>query len=72
MPDSYVIKDQHSPYFLTFQIVAWVDLFTRKRYRDIVVGALNYCTEKKGLQVHARAIMSNNMHCILSSSDGIL
>jgi REP element-mobilizing transposase RayT len=72
MPDSYVIKEQHAPYFLTFQIVAWVDLFTRKRYRDIVVDAFNYCIEKKGLQVHAWAIMSNHVHCILSSSDGTL
>jgi REP-associated tyrosine transposase len=72
MPDSYVIKDQHASYFLTFQIVAWVDLFTRKRYRDIIVDAFNYCAEKKGLQVHAWVIMSNHVHCILSSSSGML
>ena len=41
MPDSYIIKDQQGVYFLTFQIVNWLDIFIRKRYRDIVVDAFN-------------------------------
>lgn len=72
MPDSYVIKDQFGTYFLTFQVVAWVDIFTRKRYRDIVVDAFNYCIEHKQLQVHGWVIMSNHVHCILSSRNGSL
>lgn len=72
MPDSYVIKDQLGVYFLTFQVVAWVDIFTRKRYKDIVVDAFNYCIEHKGLQVHSWCIMSNHIHCILSSKTGEL
>jgi REP element-mobilizing transposase RayT len=72
MPDSYVIKDQQAAYFLTFQVVAWVDIFTRKRYRDIIVDAFNYCIEHKGLKVHAWVIMSNHVHCILSSTEGKL
>jgi putative transposase len=47
MPESYVIKDQFATYFLTFQIVGWLDIFTRKRYRDIVVDSFNYCVEQK-------------------------
>ncbi|MBS1914939.1 MAG: transposase, partial [Bacteroidetes bacterium] len=72
MPDSYVIKDQQAAYFFTFQIVSWVDLFTRKSYRDIVVDSFNYCIENKNLQVHAWVIMSNHVHCILSSSNAEL
>jgi REP-associated tyrosine transposase len=72
MPDSYVIKDQDASYFLTFQIVAWVDIFTRKRYRDIIVDAFNYCIDQKGLKVHGWVIMSNHVHCILSSTNGKL
>jgi putative transposase len=53
MPDSYVIKDQQGVYFLTFQLVAWVDVFNRKRYCDIVIDAFNYCIEHKQLNVHA-------------------
>jgi REP element-mobilizing transposase RayT len=72
MPDSYVIKDQQGVYFLTFQIVSRLDIFTRKRYRDIVVDAFNYCVATKGLRVHAWCIMSNHVHCILSSATGTL
>ena len=72
MPDSYVIKDQQGVYFLTFHIVGWLDIFTRKRYRDIVVDAFNYCVATKGLRVHAWCMMSNHVHCILSSATGTL
>lgn len=72
MPDSYVIKDQQGVYFLTFQVVAWVDIFTRKRHKDIIVDAFNFCIKNKGLQVRSWCIMSNHVHCILSSKTGEL
>ena len=72
MPGSYTIKDQHAIYFLTFQIVAWVDIFTRKCYKDIVVDAFNFCVDNKQLQVHAWVIMSNHVHCIVNSACGAL
>ena len=72
MPESYVIKDQFASYFLTFQIVGWLDIFTRKCYRDIVVDSFNYCVEQKQLQVHAWVIMSNHVHCIVTSKNGLL
>jgi putative transposase len=72
MPDTYVISDQRGVYFLTFQVVAWVDLFTRRTYSDIVVDAFNYCVQHKRLQVHAWVIMSNHVHCLVSSGNGTL
>jgi putative transposase len=61
------IQNQASPYFLTFTVVDWVDVFTRKIYRDIVIDSLKYCRTYKELQVWAYVIMSNHMHCILSA-----
>ena len=72
MPDCYVIKDQCASYFLTFQVIAWVDIFTRECYRKIVVDCFNFCVEHKKLDVHAWVIMSNHVHCILSSRNGTL
>jgi putative transposase len=72
MSHSYVIKDQSAPYFLTFRVVAWLDVFTRQRYRDIMVASLNYCVEHKQLSVHAWVIMSNHVHCILKSRNRLL
>jgi putative transposase len=68
MGDAYQIKDQSAAHFLTFQIVDWIDIFTRQNYRDIVVGSFNYSVLNKGLKVHSWVIMSNHIHCILSSS----
>src|SRR6185312_5247576 len=68
----YVIRDQFAMHFLTFTIVDWVDLFTRKLYRDIIIENLSYCRKHKGLKVHAFVIMSNHVHLILSSETGRL
>jgi putative transposase len=35
--DKYFISDQHAPYFITCTIIHWIDFFTRKEYKDIVV-----------------------------------
>ena len=69
MSDSYKISDPHGLYFLTFQVVDWVDIFSRKSYRDIVVDSFNYCIEKKYLKVVAWVIMTNHVHTIMHSDE---
>ncbi len=44
MSTGYKIGKDDSAYFLTFQVVGWVDLFTRQVYRDIVVESIKYCS----------------------------
>ena len=46
---SYRIKDEEAMYYLTFATVEWIDVFTNKRYKDIVVDSLQYCQKEKGL-----------------------
>jgi hypothetical protein len=43
----YQINDPEGIYFLTFATVAWVDVFTRARYREIVSVAYNTAKKKK-------------------------
>lgn len=62
--DKYFINDQHSRYFLTLTIVQWIDLFTRREYRDIVVHSLQHCIHHKGLSIYAWVIMSNHLHLV--------
>ena len=64
----YNITDQYGMYFVTFTVVGWVDLFTRLECKRILVDALKYCEQNKGLKVHAYVIMSSHVHLILSSS----
>jgi putative transposase len=66
MDTGYQIKSSYVPHFLTFQVINWVDVFTRKRYKDMIVESLNYCIKHKALKVHAWVIMSNHIHTILS------
>jgi len=65
----YSIKDQYAIHFITFAVIEWVDVFTRKEYADIIVESLEFCRKEKGLKVHAWCIMSNHVHLILSSQE---
>ena len=67
MSTGYQIYDQRGYYFLTFQVVEWTNIFNRVSYRDIVIESFKYCVAHKHLRVHAWVIMSNHIHCILSS-----
>ena len=72
MGDAYQIKDQYALHFLTFQVVGWMDIFSRQSYRDVVVDSFNFCRKEKHLKIRAWVIMSNHVHCILSSGTGRL
>jgi REP element-mobilizing transposase RayT len=68
----YKITEKEGAYFLTFQIVGWADIFTRKTYRDIVIENLKYCQQNKGLNIFAYVIMSNHIHLFVQSEKGDL
>jgi REP element-mobilizing transposase RayT len=72
MSTGYQIKDQEALHFLTFQVVDWVDIFTRKIYKDIMIESFKYSIENKGFQLFAYVIMSNHVHLIANSSEGRL
>lgn len=72
MPTGYQIKDQSACYFLTFQVVYWIDLFMKQVYRDIVIESLKFCQKEKGLEIFAWVIMSNHIHLLARSSRGDL
>lgn len=65
MSEAYQITDPGAPYFMTLQVVDWVDLFTRRIYRDIFLESLAFCRIHKGLQVYGYVVMSNHVHVIV-------
>lgn len=67
MSPGYRIEHQNEWHFVTFQVIDWVDIFTRKHYRDIVINSFDYCRKNKGLQLFAYVIMSNHIHAIMGS-----
>lgn len=63
--DRYFIEDQHGVHFLTFTVVEWIDVFTRKEYKQIIVDSLNYCIKEKGVECYAWVLMSNHLHIVM-------
>ena len=51
-------------YFFTLTVVGWIDVFTRKEYRDILIQNFKYCQENEGLEIYSYVIMSNHFHMI--------
>ena len=59
-------------YFITMTVVGWIDVFTRSRYGDVLVDSLNFCSEKKGLDVFGYVIMPSHIHMIVRHEQGRL
>ena len=70
--DGYKIRDQYGLYFMTFTVVGWIDLFSRKIYRDIFLKNMRHCREHKELSIGAFVIMTNHVHVIWQSKCGRL
>lgn len=71
MSGGYKINHQQGIYFLTFSIINWVDVFTRKSYKDLIVENLNHCVKTKNLKIYAWVIMSNHLHLIVSHENNL-
>ena len=72
MQNGYKIRNQSLPHFITTTVVDWIDVFTRKNYRDSVIDCLNYCIQNKGMVVYGYVIMTNHIHIIVQSEQGEL
>jgi putative transposase len=53
MTTGYKISEQDKLYFVTLQVVEWVDVFTRESYRKIIIENLAYCQNTKDLKFMA-------------------
>jgi putative transposase len=60
----YLKMEEGKPYFITFTIVDWIDLFTRPCYVNILLDSIKYCQQQKGLEVYAYVIMHSHVHMI--------
>lgn len=72
MKEGYIIRDQEKIHFITATVVDWIDVFTRKTYKDLVIESLAYCIKEKGMLLYGYVIMSNHIHFIVQSKDGKL
>ncbi len=69
MSKRYKARNSNAIYFITVTIIDWIDLFSRPIYKHIITDSLNHCVQNKGLIIHAYVIMSNHIHCIVSTTE---
>jgi REP element-mobilizing transposase RayT len=71
MGDRYKIFDQNAVYFITLTIVEWIDIFTRKEQKLMIVDSLRYCQKEKGLVIYGWCLMPSHLHLICSVTSEI-
>jgi len=64
MSDKYKIRDIDKAYFVTLTVVDWIDVFTRKNHKLLMIDALSYCQKNKGLVIFGYCIMPSHIHMI--------
>ena len=57
-------------YFVTDTVVDWVDIFSRPRYKHIILESLQFCQAEKGLIIYAWVLMTNPLHMIVGAIEG--
>lgn len=65
----YTIRDQYAAHFLTFTVCGWIDLLTRKVYKDILIDSFKFCQLNKRLVLNAFVVMSNHIHLIARATN---
>ena len=67
MSRNYKFYNPEGVYFISFAVVEWLDVFTRIEYKTILIDALQYCQQHKGMEIFAWCIMTNHVHLIFRS-----
>ncbi len=72
MSRKYKFHNPDGIYFITFAVQGWIDVFTRSKYKDILIDSLAYCQANKGLELFVWCIMTNHVHLIARAKEGFL
>lgn len=62
-----VFEGEDAPYFVTSTVVGWAHVFTSPPYFHILVDALAFARQRKGLRIYAYVLMTNHLHLICQS-----
>jgi len=64
MSRSHKFHNPKGVYFVSFAVTDWIDAFSRREYRDIVLDSLRFCQNEKGMVIFAWCIMTNHVHLV--------
>ncbi|MFD0931579.1 transposase [Psychroflexus salinarum] len=71
MSRNYKFHNPEGLYFVSFAVVEWLYVFTKKEYIDIVLDSLSFCQKHKGMEIAAWCLMTNHVHLIFRSIGGL-
>ena len=69
MRSRYRVHEKHHAHFITATIVEWLPVFNSSACCDIVVRALQFCREKKALQIYGWVILDSHLHAIVKAPE---
>jgi putative transposase len=69
MSEKYKISEPDRAYFVTLTVAGWIDLFTRKEIKSIVVNSIKYCQQNKGLVIFGWCLMPSHLHMLCQSGN---
>ena len=69
MSEKYKIVEHEKAHFLTMTIVGWIDVFTRKNHKMLIIDSLKYCQKNKGLTLLGWCLMPSHLH-LIARADG--
>ncbi len=67
MSRNYKFHNPEGVYFVSFAVVAWLDVFTRNEYKNIIMDSLRFCQQKKGMEIFAWCVMTSHIHLVFRS-----
>lgn len=67
MSEKYKFRNPEGLYFTTSTVVHWIDLFTRRELKHVIIDSLRHCQKEKKLQIHSWCLMPSHLHMIVST-----
>ncbi len=67
MSEKYKFRDPEGIYFVTCTVVHWIDLFTRKEFKHLILDSLKFCQKEKGMIIYGWVLMPSHLHMIIGS-----
>ncbi len=68
MSEKYKTADKEKAYFVTFTIVEWQKVLQEDSYKLIIINAIKFYQQNRGLLIYAYCIMPNHVHLIAQSN----
>ncbi len=67
--DNYKIRDQYAVHFVTFSVVEWINVFTRRAYADIIILSFLHCINNKRIKTPRLVHNEYHIHLIVATAN---